>query len=77
MKNTRPIKRAIETFIYVAVLATMLFHYAIANINFDSIETVIHIPKWPMYGMPILLAAGIAIFIAYPIYLKASTDAEE
>jgi hypothetical protein len=77
MKLTKSIKKTIETFLYIAVIATMIFHYGVASVIFDSVQTVEAIPKWPMYGMPIFLAAGLTIFIAYPIYRKEETEPEE
>lgn len=63
-------------FLYISVIATMIFHYGVASVIFESLQTVEVIPKWPMYAMPILLAAGLTIFIAYPIYRKEENESE-
>lgn len=77
MKITKSMKRAIETFVYIAAIATMIFHYSVVNVIFDSLKTIYAMPKWPMYGVPIFLAAGLTLFIAYPIYRKEENESEQ
>ena len=71
MKLNKPMKKAIESFLYIAVIATMIFHYGVAGVIYDSLETVATIPKWPIYGTPILLAAGLTIFIVIQYIVKS------
>lgn len=74
MKLTKPVKKAIETFFYIAVVATMIFHYGVASTLFESAKVVESIPIWPMYVTPLMLAAGLTIFVVYPIYVKEEND---
>jgi len=74
MTFSQPAKRALEVFVYIAILVTTIFHYGVANVLFDSIGSIEMMPKWSLYVAPILLSAGIATFVAYPYFLKAEAQ---